>query len=238
MVKYQDTLERSRLSWIRTLRFLDVHPHHNRRVVADICEARAMMALFFPSKFLHSEYGVLHKYSKLLHQDERAKTLPNRRPHASNKFKTKSFWEEWDTYWKTHRVSDYNIERDAAVRPIIAKLYKVGVIRNTFLSRTPGNAMAAKEGERDRDFYIDFRSTINGIVFPPEVERPPSKEYLLLTARKFVKNNPSARFALLRLWEAPHFYPLMMGYERREITSFSDALGRAFEWNFVPKDMP
>ena len=34
------------------------------------------MALFFPSQFLDSEYGVLHKYSKLLNQLEHAKKLP------------------------------------------------------------------------------------------------------------------------------------------------------------------
>ena len=112
---------------------------------------------------------------------------------------------------------------DISIRPIIAKLYKVGVIRNNFSSRTPGQAMAVKEVDQDRDFYIDFRQTIDGIVFPRDVEQPPSIDYLLLTARKFAKINPSARFALLRLWE---------------LTSFTDALGRAWEWNFVPKDIP
>ncbi|KAL8682036.1 MAG: hypothetical protein Q9186_001912 [Xanthomendoza sp. 1 TL-2023] len=29
-----------------------------------------------------------------------------------------------------------------------------------------------------------------------------------------------------------------MGLDRRAMTAFTDALGRGWEWNFVPKDMP
>ena len=29
----------------------------------------------------------------------------------------------------------------------------------------------------------------------------------------------------------------MIGYSKRDATSFTDGLGRIFEWNFVPKDM-
>ena len=76
--------------------------------------------------------------------------------------------------------------------------------------------MAVKEGDQDRDFYIDFRHTIDGIMFPRDVEQPPSTDYLLLITRKFAKTNLLARFAMLHLWE---------------LTSFTDALGRAWEWN-------
>ena len=95
MVKYQESLD-SRLSWIRVLHFLDVHPHRNRRVIADICDARAMI-LFFCNKFFDSEYGILHKTSMILSQKERAHDPPSRRPYASNKFKPKSL-DKWDDY--------------------------------------------------------------------------------------------------------------------------------------------
>ena len=98
MAMYQESLD-SRLSWIRVLRFLDVHPHRNRRVIADICDARAMMTLFFRNKFFDSEYGILHKDSMILSQKERARNPPSRRSYASDKFKPKSFWDQWDTYW-------------------------------------------------------------------------------------------------------------------------------------------
>jgi hypothetical protein len=98
--------------------------------------------------------------------------------------------------------------------------------------------MAVAEPGHERDLYIDLRIIADDIKFSREVEHPPSKEHLLTAARQFSKAHPLARFALLRLWEAPHFYPLMVGLEKRDLSSFTDALGRAWEWNFLPKDMP
>lgn len=73
---------------------------------------------------------------------------------------------------------------------------------------------------------------------------PPSfidyKEWpeLLPAARKFAAGCKTPRFALLRLWSAPHFYPLMMLLPMRQAVSFLDPCGRAWEWKFIPKDMP
>ncbi|KAB5546808.1 hypothetical protein GE09DRAFT_192302 [Coniochaeta sp. 2T2.1] len=61
---------------------------------------------------------------------------------------------------------------------------------------------------------------------------------LLATARSFATKHNSPRFALLRLWSAPHFYPLMMMMPNRHHMSFLDPCGRAWEWKFLPKDMP
>ena len=61
---------------------------------------------------------------------------------------------------------------------------------------------------------------------------------LLERARYFSQKHPQARFAILRLWSAPHFYPLMLGGDNRYHTSFVDLTGRSFEWKFIPKDMP
>ena len=116
-----------------TIRFLDVHPDKHRRVTRDARDARAMAYLFFPSSFLSSKYGSPHKDSLLLNQRERALNPSPTRPHASDAKKAKSLWDEFDTHFKTHAVNDYPVDWDTAVRPIIARLYKAGVIGPTFL---------------------------------------------------------------------------------------------------------
>ena len=232
--------EKHKFRFIRDLHFLGVHPARHRRMVPDMLQARGMMALFFPSSFFESELGILHKDSLIVNQSERAKTTRNRRTHASNKWVDKELFEEWDAHWKQSRgFNDYPLEWDIVNRPIIAKLYKTGVIQNAYTSRTPGRAMAAKEPGRDsRDFYIDLRVLTNAMKMKPFLELPPSLDDFLTTARNFAKRHENARFALLRLWSAPHFYPLMVGLENRGSTEFTDGLGRAWEFCFVPKDMP
>ncbi|KAL8721649.1 MAG: hypothetical protein Q9225_001698 [Loekoesia sp. 1 TL-2023] len=238
MVRFQSTTS-DRFKHYHTLRFLDVHPARHRRVIPDACDARAMATLFFPSDFLSSDYGSLHKDSLLFKQRERALNPPYVRPSANDK--SKDFWDEWETYWKTHHSKDhYPVEWDVAIRPIIAKLYKAGIIGPTFMAwkYIPGKAMAGPVAERKRDLFIDLRVVQNEIVFPHHVQRPPPKERLITSIHKFSKDHTESRFAILRLWSAPHFYPLMNGLDRRQMTAFTDALGRAWEWNFVPKDMP
>lgn len=110
----------------------------------------------------------------------------------------------------------------------------------SYEEQVPGKAIAYKEPGRDLDLYIDFRQMTETVEMPAELQDPTkvSRESLLNTARGFVRANPNARFAVLRIWSAPHFYPLMIGYERRWTVSFSDAVGRHWEWKFIPKDMP
>ena len=240
MVEY-NIHNKERLEYLHTLRFLDVNPHRNRRTGRDAVEARAMAALFFRPGFAASEFGEPYKESLLLNQPERARNVPSRRPHTSNKFQPKSFWEEWDAYWtRNHRDDPWPLEWDVTIRPIIARLYKAGVIGNAYLPdrEIPGRTMAAKSPDGTRDLYIDYRVNLDVLTFPPQIERPPSKDHLIITARQFSKDNPGARFATLRLWSAPHFYPLMVGIDKRYQNAFTDALGRAWEWNFMPKDMP
>ena len=38
---------------------------------------------------------------------------------------------------------------------------------------------------------------------------------LLVRARQFATVHPKARFAFLRTWSSPHFYPLLIGLENR-----------------------
>jgi hypothetical protein len=61
---------------------------------------------------------------------------------------------------------------------------------------------------------------------------------LLAQARPFASSHPTARFALIKLWSAPHFYPLMLQTPSRLATAFLDPAGRSWEWKFLPKDMP
>jgi hypothetical protein len=58
------------------------------------------------------------------------------------------------------------------------------------------------------------------------------------TAAAFsAKHGPGARFAVLRIWSAPHFYPLMLGHENRIQTSFVDYTRRRWLWMFQAKDL-
>ncbi|KAL9004683.1 MAG: hypothetical protein Q9188_002498, partial [Gyalolechia gomerana] len=240
MVEYNSSTS-NRFKHYHTLRFLDVHPDRHRRVIPDARDARAMVALFFPSEFLSSDYGILHKDSLLLNQRERALNPPSMRESASERYKSKNFWEEWENLCKTHNPKDhYPVEWDVVIRPVIARLYKAGIIGPIFLEwkHIPGRAMTGPGVEGKRDFFIDLRAITEGIVFPRHIQRPPSKDHLLSSIRRFSKDHTEARFAALRLWSAPHFYPLMNGRDKRQMTAFTDGLDRAWEWNFVPKDMP
>ena len=59
-----------------------------------------------------------------------------------------------------------------------------------------------------------------------------------MTAAAYAAKHPAARFAVLSIWSAPHFYPLMIGWDKHDATSFRDLVNRNFDWMFVPKDMP
>ena len=229
----------SPFKWCHDLRFIGVHPNTNRRVVPDVEQARAMMMLFFPSGFLESKRGEKFRNSLVIKQGERADRGPPKiRSHTSNKYSPKSFWTDWDSIRKQKPFTFDKIPRDwdTAIRPIVAKLYKEGVIINTHMTHTPGQAIARVEPDRTPDLFFDFRIIQQDISFPPSIEQnPPTKEDLLSNARAYAKTHPNARFALLRLWSAPHFYPLMLGLVRRDLLSFCDIRGRAWEWNFIPK---
>ncbi|KAL8800251.1 MAG: hypothetical protein Q9182_005307 [Xanthomendoza sp. 2 TL-2023] len=224
-----------------TIRFLNVHPDRHRRVTHDALEARAMALLFFPSSFLISEQGLPHKDSLLLNQHARAIDPPLRRPFTSDAHKPRNFWDEFDTYWRTHSIDEYPQDWDIAIRPIIARLYKAGIVGPTFTREhhIPGKAVAVPTGpDGARDLYIDLRLIQPDITFEAHVRHPPSKQWLLTQLHTFARTHPRARFSALRLWSAPHFYPLMLGWDRRTMTTFTDGLGRGWEWLFVPKDMP
>ncbi|OCK76507.1 hypothetical protein K432DRAFT_335574 [Lepidopterella palustris CBS 459.81] len=230
------------------LAFLGVMPRH-RRVVPDAFHAYAGVALFFEAEgFLNSDNGQEFKQSLLLNQAERAKKLPNRRTHMSNKTLPEELWVPWDTLLRTNKrkhgqaVDDiYPFEWDKAIRPIIAHLYRAGVICNSYSDYIAGKALAIAEPSRPLDLFIDYRMELDGITMPPELQDPRTitRQTLLSRARAFAqKHGPAVRFAVLKIWSAPHFYPLMLGIDRRPTVTFLDSVARAWEWKFIPKDMP
>ena len=203
--------------------------------------ALAAVRLFSGAGFAESEYGSLHRDSLILNQGYRAETTSiGRRKSTSNAFRPKEFWKEWDNHWEQARDDgDYPLEWDIAIRPIIARLYKEGMIQSHHDHQCPGRAMAvAEEPGHARDLFIDYRVMLPDLKFPRGVNHPPPQSDLLKMARLFRVSHPRARFGLLRLWSAPHFWPLMVGIERRDQTSFTDPIGRAWQWNFMPKDFP
>jgi hypothetical protein len=90
------------------------------------------------------------------------------------------------------------------------------------------------------DLFICYEDPYNRFApqFPPNFAGPDKWPKLLPRAEAFASKHQNARFALLRLWSAPHFYPLMVGLQNRQGNSFLDSVGRPFEWKFVNKDMP
>ncbi|KAG8420581.1 hypothetical protein J3459_010943 [Metarhizium acridum] len=107
----------------------------------------------------------------------------------------------------------------------------------------PGIATANTEPHRpDKlDLFINYEDPYNSCpppTFPACYIHPHQWPVLLPLAQEFAKGHQSARFALLRQWSAPHFYPLSVGPENRHGLSFLDSAGRSWQWNFAPKDMP
>ena len=124
---------------------------------------------------------------------------------------------------------------------LIITVYKCGLIQPGYYETredTVGDAIAGRGADRELDLYFDFRVATDQIRYPPDYVDPPSVSDLISRARKFAATHSAARFAALRLWSAPHFYPLMIGWDSRQPTSFADGLGRTWEWKFIPKDMP
>ena len=106
------------------LEFLDLNAHQHRRVIADMRQTKAMMALFFEESSEVSANKVetkLHEHV-IVNQAERVKILPDRRRHDSNKCMPKEFWAEWDALGKEGRLKDtLPAEWDRVTRPMIAQ---------------------------------------------------------------------------------------------------------------------
>ncbi|KAF2197150.1 hypothetical protein GQ43DRAFT_484368 [Delitschia confertaspora ATCC 74209] len=221
-----------------------------RRIVTDAFMAHAAVSLFFDDAeaFLSSDYGrFFEKDSLLLNQTERAQQIPDRRTRKSNKTMPKELWAEWDKLLKdngreqgTNAHDIYPREWSVIVRPIIMRLYRSGIITPSYMREFSGIAVASSEPGRREDLYLDYRLHVPHMKPKMALEDPApyDRDYMLMRARTFAQMNPNARFALLRLWSAPHFYPLLFSYENRILSTFLDDRGRLWEFRFMPKDMP
>ena len=126
-------------------------------------------------------------------------------------------------------------------------MYLAGIISPALMQNSPlvcsGWAIANTEPHRpDKlDLFIDYTDPHKAMRYPskiPGLIRPDEFPVFLPLARAFAAKNPRARFAILRLWSAPHFYPAMLGDSNRIGTAFLDSMSRAWRWNFIPKDTP
>lgn len=238
-----------------TLDLLGVQPGvGSRRALRDIVRAYAMMVPSFPglaqhsiATFLQSRYGKRFQTSKLFEAGERAQ-VPDRRSHVSNRYRPKEFWEEWNNIEKNNKSNMamayiYPQEWDRLARPILAKFYKEGLIQPRYTPADrkigcPGMAICNREAGRKLDLYFDYTvikdepsTHDNRMIHPNEYPN------LLEHAKSFASKQENARFALLRIWSTPYFYPLMLGHDNRDRTSFIDGQERCWEFKFVPKDM-
>ena len=230
----------------------------------DMVKAYAAASLFF-LQTIHNNIGFTDD-SGIASQDQRSKQIPDRRSSHSCASRPKSFYTEWDQRLKNIEKtvkSEYIFDRRfwteedrCILRPIIAHLYKDGVIGaghgHTFtalpmVGREPilhsaqtqeESSTADKPSYRSPDFYLDWRDRIGQMNPLPYVVDPDTVEPILSRARRFAQSTPNARFSLLRLWSAPHFWPFTIAYDRRHEYSFTDPQGRHWEWKFIPKDIP
>lgn len=90
------------------------------------------------------------------------------------------------------------------------------------------------------DLYVDYRVGVPLANIVSHLKDPTSldRDFIVKRVNQFKEDNAAAKFAVLRLWSAPHFYPLMLGMEKRAMCAFLDDRGRCWEFKFIPKDMP
>ncbi|KAI1754831.1 hypothetical protein F4782DRAFT_528188 [Xylaria castorea] len=228
-------------------------------ITQDMLKAWAYMAIFFPdleecqpaTDFFKSEEGQRHQESPLHDPRQRASTLPDIRTKTSFRYRPKSFWREFDdivtkaTETRTYYAHAFPLQWGVAVRPILAKLYLAGIIAPALLENSPqicpGMAVANTEPHRPGklDLFINYADRLKASNYPttwPGLVRPDEFPVFLPLAQDFAAKNQKARFAVLRLWSAPHFYPAMLGDSNQAGSAFLDCAGRSWRWNFIPKD--
>ncbi|KAK9414658.1 hypothetical protein SUNI508_10941 [Seiridium unicorne] len=167
--------------------------------------------------------------------------LPERRSRTTFKYRPKSFWKEWQDILdrKEYFTDIYPMDRSIAARQIIAKLYRQGVIAPAYME--PANTEPHRPNELD--LFIDYADRDKAVEPPKRLPgmtfvTPSMWPDLLDVAKKYSAYHNSARFAILRIWSASHFYPLMIGPNNRRMSCFLDPVGRAWQWLFIPKDSP
>ncbi|KAG8162053.1 hypothetical protein KVR01_007818 [Diaporthe batatas] len=232
----------------------DPNPHSpwpHRYLAQDVTQAFVTMGLFFPKlevtklvrDFLDSEQGSQFKISGIFDPVARSRMIPDRRSRTSQTRRPKSFFKELEELESREEsmVDICPMSWSTAVRPIIATLYRAGIIQPSNTQPhpdcVPGRAYAAEEPHRPGklDFFVRYKRHQPLSVPPvPSMEDWPD---LLESAQAFSKENPGAKFSLLRLWSAPHFYPMMVHYDTRHVMAFVDSRDRSWEFKLLPKDL-
>ncbi|KAG8625597.1 hypothetical protein KVT40_005998 [Elsinoe batatas] len=218
--------------------------HH--KVVRDMYFAYNLCQVFFGGyqSFFNTPAGQTFKHTNILNQEQRVKTPPDHRSPHSSRYRPEAHWTEWDTVKDTRQRDQTLFEIlpkhwEPITRPSIAHLYREGVIVNSYNPGASGMAICLTEPLRPGkpDLYFDWRHFNSDVRMPRELQDPFSITPFPEQATRFALSHPNAVFSVLKIWSAPHFYPLMLGYHNRSRTSFSDSQGM-WEWKFVPKDMP
>ncbi|PNP50352.1 hypothetical protein THARTR1_08956 [Trichoderma harzianum] len=166
-------------------------PWSHAFIVQDMVQAFSTMAMFFPevdttahvTAFLKSDQYEGFRNSALFDPRERRKSRPDRRSRASYKYRDAKFWTEWKAILEKDRhFSDiYPFDWSLAIRPIIAKLYRAGVMAPAHLENdsriVPGVATANTEPHRPDtlDLFINYddpRKLFPATSFLDSVSRP------------------------------------------------------------------
>lgn len=239
---------------MKTLMEMEVHTAEHRLVYRDMEDAFAAVSLFLPDDIFDAEtkawLATLSQTTQLVDNDAKAKTQPYWRSVLSNSSWPLKFWNgQWeeigDAAYRNPEYPVWHLKEeprvwDEVARPTIAHLFKAGIIGPGYCPYPSGQAMAvpAHPGDPRRDLFISYCNIRGDWPTMSSTMRDPHAIDLLAMARKHTAKHPNASFALLRIWSAPHFWPLMLGLEKRDWMSFSDVVGRSWTWSFVPKDMP
>ncbi|WXC52640.1 hypothetical protein QX201_012303 [Fusarium graminearum] len=226
-------------------------------IVQDLVEAFVMMAMFLPglevtkfvTEFVNSSQCEEFRNSGVFDIEERNKVRPDRRTGTGYMFREKEFWNEWNGFYNDDEEDDfcperYPMEWSLIVRPIHAHFYKAGVITPVNVESHPelirGIATAQTEPHRPGklDLFINYEeqhARVNKI--DPFFSAPSQWPEIIPHAKPFAGSHPTARFALLRTWSSPHYYPFMCDGTERYSTTFLDSRNRSWAWRFLPKDM-
>ncbi|KAM3414236.1 hypothetical protein BST61_g10893 [Cercospora zeina] len=240
--------------WAQTLLWLDVHQSEHRLVLRDMVATYAFVGLFFPAA--PEKYGsviaqwrqMLATRTKLVDNEHKKTQFTYYRDWRSNVYLPRDFWppgKNDDTYlpletkeWAKKPPREW----DAVTRPIIARLYKAGIVMPLAASVPDGRAIARKDRMTGQQMmYIDHRQSPN-FGGKSILDRSHITDFrtvdLIGLAREHNQKNASGRshFALLRVYNHPMFWPNTMGGHGRAHMAFEHCRGRSWAWTFYPKE--
>ncbi|KAM3414237.1 hypothetical protein BST61_g10893 [Cercospora zeina] len=154
--------------WAQTLLWLDVHQSEHRLVLRDMVATYAFVGLFFPAA--PEKYGsviaqwrqMLATRTKLVDNEHKKTQFTYYRDWRSNVYLPRDFWppgKNDDTYlpletkeWAKKPPREW----DAVTRPIIARLYKAGIVMPLAASVPDGRAIARKDRMTGQQMILSY----------------------------------------------------------------------------------